>query len=273
MSSAPRTAEELRAHYEIERALADRLRNAPTTDERRRLYPVVYRERAERIPSHPLVTRAADEGATEAAAAPHARLILSFVSSESVVGEVGAGDGAVARAVASQVRRAVAMDVTDALALPDDPAIAYEFRCFDGFDLAMPAVFDFVYSNDLAEHLHPDDFRDHAVGILTAMVPGGRYVCVSPNRLFGPHDISAHFTDEPTGFHLREYTAGELAASLRAAGFRRTQIALSARGRRFGPLLPVWPISILEAALGRMPRRMRLRPARLLAAAKVVATK
>jgi 2-polyprenyl-3-methyl-5-hydroxy-6-metoxy-1,4-benzoquinol methylase len=272
--SAPlRTAEELRQHYDIEKELADRLREAPTTEERRRLYSVVYRERAARIPGHPLVTRARDEAATRAAAAPHARLILTFVSPGSVVCEVGAGDGAVSRAVAPHVARAIAMDVTDALALPDDPGIGYEFRSFDGFDLGMPEAFDFVYSNDVAEHLHPDDFRDHAKAILSAIAPGGRYVCVSPNRLFGPHDISAHFTDEPTGFHLREYTATELAASLRAAGFRRTQIVLSAGGRRIGPLLPLWPITILEAAIERLPRRRRLRPARLLAAAKVVATR
>ena len=48
---------------------------------------------------------------------------------------------------------------------------------------------------------------------------GGAYVVVTPNRLYGPHDISRHFSDRPLGFHLREYTHVELAAELERAGF------------------------------------------------------
>ncbi len=273
MPSAHRSGEQLREHYAIERELADRLRDAATSEERRRLYAVVYQERSERIPHHPLVTRARNTPATEAAAGPHARLIRSFVGPDDVFCEVGAGDGAVARAVAPHVRRAIALDVTAALAAPDDPSIGYEFRVFDGFDLGMSGAVDFAYANDVAEHLHSDDFLDHARAVLAALVGGGRYLCVTPNRLSGPHDISGLFTVEPTGFHLREYTATELADALKTAGFGRIQIVLSVGGRRLGPLLPVWPVSMLEAVLELVPRRLRLRPARGLAAAKVIATR
>jgi SAM-dependent methyltransferase len=264
---------QLRAHYAIERELADRLRSAETADERRRLYSVVYKERTERIKHHPLVERAQDSVATAAAATPHASLICTFVDKASVFCEVGAGDGAVARAVAPRVGRAIALDVTDALAIPDDRSVGYEFRIFDGFDLGMTDEADFVYSNDVAEHLHPDDFGDHARAVLKALRPRGHYLCVTPNRLSGPHDISEHFTDEPTGFHLREYTASELAHRLHTAGFRRTRLVLSIGGRRLGPALPVWPITVLENLLGLLPRSVRRRLARPLAAVKVIATK
>jgi SAM-dependent methyltransferase len=272
MKDSPHSSQ-LRAHYAIERELADRLRSAATGDERRRLYSLVYKERTERIEHHPLVERAQDTVATAVAAAPRARLIRTFVDETSVFCEVGAGDGAVARAVAPTVRRAIALDVTDALAIPNDPSVGYEFRVFDGFDLGMTDEADFVYSNDVAEHLHPDDFGDHARAVLKALRPGGSYLCVTPNRLSGPHDISGYFTNEPTGFHLREYTACELANCLRAAGFRRTRLVLSIGGRRLRPLLPVRPVAALEQLLGALPRRARRRPARALAAVKVLATK
>ena len=261
------------AFYAIEHELANRLRDAPTKEARRALYPVVYRERSERIADHPLVTRSKDSTAMEAAAAPQIALLATFVKETSTFCEIGAGDGAVAYGLAPKVSRAIAMDVTDALAIPDKPSRGYEFRTFDGFDLGLADEIDVIYSNDVAEHLHPEDFADHAAAILNALVVGGVFVCVTPNRLSGPHDISRHFTPTPTGFHLREYTCGELAAKLRGAGFLRTQIVLSVHGRRIGPLLPVWPVALAEAVIERLPRGLRRRLAPGLGAAKVVATK
>jgi SAM-dependent methyltransferase len=270
--SLPST-DQVSEHYEIERELADRLRFARTAHERRALYPVVYRERTERIANHPLVSRARDEQATTAAAEPQAALLSGLVEPTDTFCEVGAGDGAVASAVASLVGRSIAMDVTDALALPGDPARGYEFRTFDGFDLGLYEEVNVAYSNDVAEHLHPDDFADHARTILRALVPGGIYLCVTPNRLSGPHDVSRHFTSAPTGFHLREYTCAELARSLREAGFRRTQVIVSVGGHRIGPRIPVSLIAIVERAIGQLPRRLRMRVAHGLAAFKVLATK
>jgi hypothetical protein len=67
--------------------------------------------------------------------------------------------------------------------------------------------------------------------ILAALRPGGHYICTTPNRLTGPHDISAGFDDEPRGFQLREYTYHELAPAFRQAGFRRVRVLERAHGR------------------------------------------
>jgi len=264
--------EQIREHYAIERELADRLRTAPSKEARRRLYGVVYEERSRRIAHHPLVERAADPAARAAAAAPQVGLIRSFVSPGSAFAEVGAGDGAVAHGVAPHVASSTAIDVTDVLALPDDDARGFAFRVFDGFDLGL-ADLDVVYSNDVAEHLHPDDFLDHARAILRALKPGGRYLCVTPNRLSGPHDISRHFDDVPRGFHLREYTASELGAALKAAGFADVKVVAAVGGRRLSPLLGLWVVVPFERAVGRLPARLRRRAALGLAALKVVGVK
>ena len=272
--SAPRTGRaiepEIAEHYEIERELAGRLRAAGSREERRRLYGEVYRERNERIPQHPLVLEAGDERLRAASVAPQARLIGSFARARdgAVLCEIGAGDGAVAEAVAPTVARAVALDVTDAIARPSHGN--YEFRRFDGFDFGLsPGSIDIAYSNDVAEHLHEDDLLEHARAVHDALRPGGVYVCVTPNRLAGPHDISRHFSDVPLGFHLREYTVGELAAALRAAGFARTRMFVSVRGRRLTPLLPVWLVRPVEGAIARLPARARRRAGVLLTAVKV----
>lgn len=265
---------ELRQHFEIERKLAAKLREAPSKDERRRLYGEVYRQRSELIPSHPLVQQAANPESRAGMVEPQVSLLRPFVDKQTRFCEVGAGDGAVAKALAPLVAGAIALDVTDALALPDDPGVGFEFRVFDGFDLGLPPdSVDLVYSNDVVEHLHPDDMLDHARAVLRVLRPGGVYVCITPNRLSGPHDVSRHFAESPQGFHLREYSATELAAALRQSGFSRVKIFLAAGGRRLSPLLPAGVVRPLEAAIGMLPRRLRRRVAHYLAAVKVAAVK
>jgi SAM-dependent methyltransferase len=267
-----RSAAQIREHYEIECELADRLRNAPSVEERRRLYGVVYEERSRRIAHHPLVERAGDEETRVRAADPQVRLLRSFASPSMRFAEIGAGDGAVAHGVAPFVRDATAVDVTDVLAITDDPSIGFSFIVFDGFDLPLREI-DLAYSNDVAEHLHPDDFLDHARTVLRALKPRGHYVCVTPNRLSGPHDISRHFDEVPRGFHLREYTSSELGAALKAAGFSDVKIVGSFHGRRVSPLLPLAVIRPFERLVERLPSGLRVRLAPGLSLVKVVAIK
>jgi hypothetical protein len=89
----------------------------------------------------------------------------------------------------------------------------------------------------LMEHLHPDDAMEQLRSIADALRPGGRYICITPNRLTGPHDISAGFDDEARGFHLREYTYRELACAFRRAGFRRVRVVESMHGRALARLV------------------------------------
>lgn len=267
---AGQTPAQLREHYEIERDLADRLRHA-SKEERRDLYGVVYAERSARIPHHPLIAAAADPAARAQAVAPQARLIRHFVGPDDDFLEIGAGDAAVARAVAPFVARATAADVTDALAPAESPA-NFEFVAFDGFDLPLPpASVDFVYSNDVVEHLHPDDLDDHLRAVLRVLRPGGRYLCVTPNRLSGPHDISRHFAETPMGFHLREYTIVELSRAVTAAGFRAVETVTSVAGHTIRHVPGIRLASLVEAALEPLPRRIRRVAARPLAAVKLLA--
>jgi SAM-dependent methyltransferase len=114
---------------------------------------------------------------------------------------------------------------------------------------------DVAYSNQLMEHLHPDDALEQLHNIYKALVPGGIYMCVTPNRLNGPHDISKHFDRVAMGFHLKEYTVTELCHLFQTAGFSKVRILVSLKIIRV--LLPVLPAKILEKLLNFLPYSFR----------------
>jgi SAM-dependent methyltransferase len=121
---------------------------------------------------------------------------------------------------------------------------------------------DLAYSNQLMEHLHPDDAWEQLRGICDTLKPGGKYVCITPNRLSGPWDISMYYDEAATGFHLKEYTVKELVAIFARAGFKKVFAYAGARGvyLRF----PVVLLVLLEKALQQLPLRCRSRIARSL---------
>jgi SAM-dependent methyltransferase len=235
------------------------------------LYPEVYDESRRRIKHNVLVEHATDEDARRKRVDPQVRLVRSFIRSSMTFLEIGAGNGEVAQNVAAVAARAIALDVTDALARPSTRP-NYDFVLFDGFDFPLAdASVDLAYSMDVIEHLHPDDALHHLQEVRRVLTTGGCYVCVTPNRLTGPHDISRGFTEgAPVGFHLIEYTHTDLVAAMRRAGFVGVKVMLSYHGRRLSPLLPAGWVRWLERAVERLSPRTRRWLTEPLAAIKVI---
>jgi SAM-dependent methyltransferase len=252
-----RSDERLRAHYEIEVELADRLRNAPT-DARRELYGRVYDELFARVPDHPQLVRRADPAEQAEYARRQVELIIRFLPPGGHYIEIGAGDCATVRGVAAFAGRATAVEVSAEIVPPDLPANV-DVAISDGVSVPVdPGSADVVYSNQLMEHLHPDDAAEQLRNIATALRPGGRYICITPNRLTGPHDISAGFDDEARGFHLAEYTYGELIPAFKAAGFRRVRVLerVPARLGSWAGGVPAAPYLGVERLAKHLPRRL-----------------
>jgi hypothetical protein len=105
------------------------------------------------------------------------------------------------------------------------------------------------------EHLHPDDAFDQLQNIYNALVPGGIYICITPNRLTGPHDISRYFDEFATGFHMKEYTTLELSNLFRKVGFSRVRAYVGAKGKYLG--FPVSPIALCELVLDQLRYAIR----------------
>jgi SAM-dependent methyltransferase len=257
----PRTPDRLRAHYEVERELADRLR-AADRETRARLYAEVYDELYRRVPDHPQLRSKVDARARRAMLEDQIGVLRGFLGPDATFMEIGAGDCALCVALAPSVRRVIAVEVSDEVSKGVPPLPNFSLVLSDGQSVPVPPEsVSVAYSNQVMEHLHPDDARAQLAGIRAALAPGGVYVCITPNRIAGPHDISKYFDRIATGFHLKEYTVGELAALMREAGFSRVAAIVGARGR-FVRVPAAW-MSALEGLLMLLPEGLRRRAMRL----------
>lgn len=263
--TASRSAQQIRAHYDVERDLADRLRAAPA-DQRRTLYTQLYDELFRRVPDHPQLARKKDPDWQRRQVQEQLELLERFLTPDTVFLELGAGDCSLSLAVAPRVRRVFALDVSPAIASQTATPDNFELIISDGTSIPVPpGSVTLAYSNQLMEHLHPDDALAQLRNVYTALAPGGRYLCITPNRLSGPHDISKYFDHEARGFHLKEYTVGELAAILREAGFASVEVYARTRGRSWR--CPRLLMSMLELGLRCLPGSLR----RMIATRGVVA--
>lgn len=249
-----RTPEQIREHYEIEKELASRLRLA-SREERRTLYKTVYDELFRRVPHHSQLTRKMDADARQRLVVKEMKALRRFLQSHFTFLEVGPGDCRLSFEVAKFVKKVYAVDVSDEITHYVSHPHNFELILSDGCSVPVsPNSVDVVYSHQLMEHLHPDDASEQLKNIHTALVPGGIYICITPNRLSGPHDISRHFDEYPTGLHLKEYTTTELVELFRSVGFSEFQFFV--RIKHVFALLPLFPIKWTEWVLERLPHRL-----------------
>jgi SAM-dependent methyltransferase len=274
-----RTLAQVREHYVVERSLAEQLRNAPRA-ERAATYAAVYDELFRRIPHHPqlLARRSGDFAAQRRRSVEYQwRFVKRFLQRGDVFMEVGAGDCALCVRAAAWAARVYAVDVSEEITRGTQRPDNIELRLTTGSAVPVPpGTVHVAFSNQLMEHLHPEDALEQLREIWRSLAPGGLYVCVTPNRLSGPHDVSRHFDDEAKGLHLREYSARELRALLREAGFRELRFFAGARGRYLR--VPYAAIALAEAFFSALPARLRkalagLPPVRALLGVRVAAVK
>jgi SAM-dependent methyltransferase len=255
-----RTPEEVYQHYVVERELAAVLRSSLKED-RMRLYGRLYDELFQRVPTHPQLTRKGSPEQTRAIIGQQMKFMRRFLSPDATYLEIGAGDCSFAAEVAGSVRKVYALDVSaevvEIRTLPENAELVLS----DGCSIPVPpGSVQVAYSNQLMEHLHQDDAMEQLRNLFNALAAGGRYVCVTPNRLNGPHDVSQYFAYEACGFHLKEYTTLELRGLFRSVGFRRSVPYVRVLGRFFP--VPGWLPTSTERLMMMLPSRIRTALAR-----------
>ena len=249
-----RTLEQLREHYEIEKELASHLRHA-SQQERTYLYASLYNELFRRVPNHPQLMRKTSLDGRRAALLREMRRLNQFLNSEITFLELGAGDCTLSLEVAQVVKRVYAVDVSEEITKGLNLPPNFQLVLSDGCDIPVPpGSVHLAYSNQLLEHLHPDDAIEQLQNVYRTLVPGGLYLCFTPNRLSGPHDISRYFDQVATGFHLKEYTIGELNKLFRAAGFTTVRIYLGLGEKLLSS--PVAPFLLLEGLVNILPNSL-----------------
>jgi len=255
---ARRAPERIVAHYELERRIADELRASTKAQREAGLYQDAYHRLLGGLPDHPRKTVHSPERAsrTRAYVQRQAAMLRRELRPNDVFVDLGGGDGAVALAVAPHVRKAIVVDVSDALAPVSGTPPNFEFIKNVGASIPLPSESaDFVYSNQVMEHLHPDDALEQLGEVHRVLKRGGRYLCRTPNRVSGPHDVSMFFSNVAQGMHLKEYSYGELTALMKRAGFARTRIWIAPRAfRAFG--ITQWLAEAIEASLSATPQAL-----------------
>jgi SAM-dependent methyltransferase len=258
---ANRSTDRVLEHYNLERKLADRLRAAPV-DQRTVIYGEVYDELFRSLPDHPQL--AADPATRKQSVLGKLKFISRFLSAESCLMEIGAGDCAFSINAAPMIRRGIVVDVSKVIVSAAEEVENLDIVISDGVSLPVePASVDVAYSDNLMEHLHPDDAQAQLKNVATAVRPGGVYICITPNRVYGPHDVSRGFDDVATGFHLREYSGRELRKMMLGVGFQK--VAFYSGGQGHYVRLPTSVALSAEALFEQLPKFIRHRmPARAL---------
>jgi SAM-dependent methyltransferase len=256
-----RSFERIKYHYHVERELADRVRQAAPAD-RRRMYGQVYDELFARVPDHPQLARKWSAEEQSARLEPQLKLLARFLDSSSRFLEIGAGDCSLSTRIAPRVSKCYALDVSPAIVSNAQLEPNMEVLLSDGCDIPLSeGSVTVAYSYQVIEHMHPDDAVEHLRNVYKVLAPDGVYICVTPNRLNGPHDVSQYFDPKAMGFHMKEYTVMELRGLFKKAGFRTTTPYVGVRNRYYA--ISTILLGVLEGALSALPFSLGCKAARL----------
>ncbi len=238
-------AAEALAHWKLEHGLAERLR-ASTPENRwqefAECYSTFYRH----------ITWLDDHHARQNTARDFAQW-SKLIFQRARVFEVGSGQAGLLRYLRDKGNTCVATEITPErgskyLAESAD----LQWHTTDGIHLAdfeSECTYDFVLSNQVIEHFHPDDLITHFQHALRILKPGGQYILTTPHKGTGPHDLSKLFgLDEPACFHLREYNYTELFEMLTQSGFADIR-AIFPPSRLFKLVGITWESRLYRSAL------------------------
>ena len=254
-SSGGRTFDQVRNHYEVEKTIAARLKKA-TMEERKIIYQKMYDELFKKVPDHPRLTRRKDKKLTLVANKSKLNLVNRFINKSTVFAEFGAGDCRFATSICRSVRFVYGIDISDQTGQLDNIPDNFELIIYDGYNLEMQeGSADVVFSDQLIEHFHPEDTEFHFELVKNILKKKGIYIFRTQHRFSGPHDISRYFSDVAEGFHLKEWTYGEIAKILKKLKYSSSRCYWSAKGVHI-QMPPIY-FYFVEKTLKRFPSKYR----------------
>lgn len=157
---------------------------------------------------------------------------LALLAPGTRILEIGSGAGGLIRFLARHGFACVGTEISEhrGAALDKDES-GVTWHATDGVhltDFEDEGAFDHVISDQVFEHLHPDDAATHLATARTLLADGGSYILRTPHRSAGPHDLSRVFGfDAPVFMHLREYDFAGLAELAAACGYSRAEAVVA----------------------------------------------
>lgn len=205
--------------FEVEKEFHFKILNEIDSEKRKKLYREVYNT------VHSLYDRAK----LPAKQNPKINLVNKFghaFDGRSII-DVGCGNGDLLRAIreTGKPKRLIGVDGSEYVLSNSDPDI--DFVKSDIIDFNLEDKFDFVFSDNVIEHIAPADLESHLTSITRILKPNGKLIILMPNRLFGPSDVTRIFDYTYTnkipaqGTHINETTYTEMIEVLEKHGFNK----------------------------------------------------
>jgi len=212
--------EDLIASYELENIFHDKILAELSIDVRRALNAEVY-TKAFQIYAFEFKI---DFDAKSSPKDDLVQLLRPELEGRSIL-DVGCGGGAFLLSCARNIehRELLGLDVfAENMTVPERKLT---FKRSDVVRFGVDKPFDVALTDNVYEHIAPQDVDEHLQSIRSALVPGGQVVILTPHRSFGPWDVTRIIDNSNSGWipargtHINEVTYGELAAKLTANGF------------------------------------------------------
>jgi len=244
---------ETKAHYILEKKLADKIRNTPWP-ERGKMYIDAYNEIYQKLPDHPL--KQIDILGQKESIRQQLGMIKKFLSTEKTFLEIGPGNCSLLFNVSKLVKEAFGVDVSTEIIKELSFPLNAHLLLSDGRNIPLPDdSVDVAFSHQFIEHLHQEDAIVHLENVYKVLKINGVYICITPNKITGPHDISRHYDRIATCFHLREYTIFELSQIMKQVGFSKIRYVFGCKGIFYK--IPLFPAIICEKFINYLPYKVQ----------------
>lgn len=155
---------------------------------------------------------------------PQVTLFEKELKGKSII-DFGCGEGYFLMNIQKKIpyKKLTGVDVFIPESLKKHPHI--QFITSGIINFASREKFELAFSDNVIEHLSPLDLMDHLRSVYESLVPGGKFILVMPNRLFGPMDVTRILDNSSSGRiqaqggHLNESTYHEMVSALTKIGF------------------------------------------------------
>ena len=219
-------------HWELEKKLAKKLRES-TEETRWNTFEQCYTELYSELD---WLNR--DIGTSGGKYSQKKYMIWPFLLGNDVkkIYEIGSGKGELINYLVNQGYTCKGTEITQERGKKHVPAQSkLSWGISDGvhFDqFEEQASYDAVISNQVIEHIHPDDLLAHFQSTRSILADDGKYIFTTPHKFMGPSDISKVFKcDKPSGMHLKEYSYTELRNLLIKSRFKEIEAVWNIPGK------------------------------------------
>jgi len=213
------TYDRRKAQFALEKKLRMRILNS-ARKERPAVTSLTYQELFDKFPDHSVFLQ--NNASRKRKGERGAAMILPLANKGQRILEVGCGQGDVLLELAKRGLNCFGIEPSRHMIEFCDGLPGVTILHGTAERLEFPdEIFDLVFSQQLIEHLHPDDVPNHFAEVLRVLRPGGVLAIETPNRSTGPQDISRGYAKVAEGLHLKEWSVRELIDQYRRIGFVR----------------------------------------------------